>query len=376
MGGGHEVDLLEEAIRDHIETKSGFGNQAAKVRAVERAFREFDLDNTGNIDEEEFLAALVRMNFVGCTETALELFDRFDEDMSGNISYREFARTLFPSDDFYESKEASIGNSRSRGVQIADDVVTRVRQRVLDLAGRNVGVRGVTRILRNMDEDGSNTLNAQELKEGLLSYGVRVTPDEIRTLMRHFDRDGSGRITIEEFLRGIRGNMSRLRRQLVRKAWDQLVLHLKLDGPGDSVTLSELASFYDVSKHPDVIAGQMSPEQAVRNFMSHWDKNGDDLVEWKEFLDYYKDLSSGIDRDDYFELVIRNAWHLSGGSGWSENTSNMRVLVTFITGEQSVEEITNDFGISRSSVTKPELIRLLTKQGLRLSDISDVALSS
>ncbi|GBG24610.1 Calcyphosin [Hondaea fermentalgiana] len=380
MGGGAEVDLLEGAIRAHVETRSGFGNHARKVRIVENVFREFDVDGTGNIDEEEFLAALVRMNIVGYTETALELFDKIDADMSGTISYREFARALFVEDEAEESKGCGVGGSgfasSSRAAQAANDVVARVRQRVLQLAGKNAGIRSITRILRQMDEDGSNSLNAQELKEGLLGYGVQVSPSEVRTLMQHFDRDGSGRITIEEFLRGLRGDMNRLRRKLVRKAWDQLVTHLRLDGPGDSVSLSDLATFYDVSKHPEVMQGRMTPEEALRQFMAVWDKNSDDLVEWKEFLDYYKDLSAGIERDDYFELLIRNAWHLSGGSGWSENTANMRVLVTMITGDQQVVEIVNDFGISRSTVTKPELIRLLETQGFRAADISDVALSS
>ena len=46
-----------------------------------------------------------------------------------------------------------------------------------------------------------------------------------------------------------------------------------------------------------------------------------------------------IDNDDYFELMVRNAWHLSGGEGWSENTSCRRVLVTHTDGRQTVEEI-------------------------------------
>ena len=42
------------------------------------------------------------------------------------------------------------------------------------------------------------------------------------------------------------------------------------------------------------------------------DKSRDGIVTWIEFLDYYKDISVGIDRDDYFELMMRNAWHISG----------------------------------------------------------------
>lgn len=34
-----------------------------------------------------------------------------------------------------------------------------------------------------------------------------------------------------------------------------------------------------------------------------------------------------VDSDDYFELMMRNAWHISGGDGRQANTSNLRVLV-------------------------------------------------
>ena len=58
--------------------------------------------------------------------------------------------------------------------------------------------------------------------------------------------------------------------------------------------------------------------------------------EWKT---YYDNVSMSIDDDDYFELMIRNTWHISGGEGWCANSSNKRVLVTRSDGSQSVEEV-------------------------------------
>ncbi len=67
--------------------------------------------------------------------------------------------------------------------------------------------------------------------------------------------------------------------------------------------------------------------------------NKDGKVTPAEFINYYSNVSSSIDNDDYFELMIRNAWHISGGEGWCANSSCRRVLVTHADGRQTVEEI-------------------------------------
>ena len=54
----------------------------------------------------------------------------------------------------------------------------------------------------------------------------------------------------------------------------------------------------------------------------------DGKVSVEEFEEYYKDISASIDQDDYFELMIRNAWHIAGGKGQYENTTIPRHLQT------------------------------------------------
>ena len=63
--------------------------------------------------------------------------------------------------------------------------------------------------------------------------------------------------------------------------------------------------------------------------MKVWDRvDVDGRISFAEFEEYYKDLSASIDDDDYFELMIRNAWRMAGGKGAAANTANRRVLVT------------------------------------------------
>ena len=77
--------------------------------------------------------------------------------------------------------------------------------------------------------------------------------------------------------------------------------------------------------------------------MGVWESHKKDgIVTREEFLDYYKDISAGIDNDDYFELMIRNAWHIAGGEGQMANTTIKRVLKTNPDGSQEVVMVEND----------------------------------
>eukprot|EP00180_Rhodochaete_pulchella_P000135 Plantae.Rhodophyta-Rhodochaete_pulchella.ctg1088.p1 GENE.Plantae.Rhodophyta-Rhodochaete_pulchella.ctg1088~~Plantae.Rhodophyta-Rhodochaete_pulchella.ctg1088.p1 ORF type:complete len:133 (+),score=30.27 Plantae.Rhodophyta-Rhodochaete_pulchella.ctg1088:295-693(+) len=129
---------------------------------------------------------------------------------------------------------------------------------------------------------------------------------------------------------------------------------------------------YDVSENPDVASGKLTVEEALAEFMSQWEGGkADGKITKDEFLDYYKDVSASIDEDDYFELMIRNAWHISGGEGAYENTANRRVLVVHSDGTQEVVEIKNDMGIDAEDV---DLMRArLEEQGV--TDIKRISLA-
>ena len=113
--------------------------------------------------------------------------------------------------------------------------------------------------------------------------------------------------------------MNDRRRQLVNMAFDRL----DKDGNG-YLDPGDVVSAYDATKHPDVIANRRTTHEILREFLDTFDVGGerDGKVTRSEFENYYSNVSASIDDDDYFELMMRNAWHISGGQGWSANSAN------------------------------------------------------
>ena len=161
-----------------------------------------------------------------------------------------------------------------------------------------------------------------------------------------FDRDRNGFIDVDEFFIGIKGDLNERRKNLIKMAFDTL----DTDGSG-YITVDEMNEKYDVSHNPEVQQGKITAAEAMEQFMKQWDRlDGDGMVSLEEFEDYYKGVSSSIDGDDYFELMIRNAWRIAGGSGACANTANKRVLVTGKDGKQRVVTVNNELGMKGGDV--------------------------
>jgi calcyphosin len=114
--------------------------------------------------------------------------------------------------------------------------------------------------------------------------------------------------------------------------------------------------------------GKKTVQEAAREFMKQWDRHDNDgTVSYEEFEDYYKELSASIDGDDYFELMIRNAWRIPGGTGAAANTANKRVLVTNKDGSQSIQTIEQELGMKPGD--KEDMRARLARQGVHAENI-------
>eukprot|EP01036_Dinobryon_divergens_P023420 gene23420-31764_t len=221
------------------------------------------------------------------------------------------------------------------------------------------GIVGIGRKFRIVDKNKSGTVDLAEFTQMINEHGFKWTTEQIKIVFQSFDKDKSGSLIYDEFLLEIRGEMNYRRHQLVLQAYE--ILDADKSGV---IEIDDIKSKYNGKKHPDVIAGKRTEESVLREFLDTFDspEGKDGKVTPDEFVAYYNNISASIDNDDYFELMIRNAWHISGGEGWCANTSCRRVLVIHTDGRQTVEEIKNDIGMKADD--KEAMLKNLADQGI------------
>jgi hypothetical protein len=102
---------------------------------------------------------------------------------------------------------------------------------------------------------------------------------------------------------------------------------LDRDGSG-VIDINDIRGVYSAKTHPDVKSGKKTEDEVLGEFLEtfelHHSLNGgsrDRSVTLEEFMEYYNNVSASIDNDQYFELMMINAWKLNGEasrkSGWT-----------------------------------------------------------
>ena len=156
-------NLFEKELKNKLALKSS--GHTTEETVLLKAFKYFDLDNSGNCSKDEFLKAITKIGITGFSEeNLLELFDVYDFDGSGELDYKEFVGGLFGNNSIINErrspKKASAPKSSGKKTkqeylsdEEIDEIIAKIRAR---LASR--GVRGICSIARNfkiIDDDNS-----------------------------------------------------------------------------------------------------------------------------------------------------------------------------------------------------------------------------
>jgi len=113
--------------------------------------------------------------------------------------------------------------------------------------------------------------------------------------MKYYDINNDGCISYNEFLSGLKEELSERRLNMVKKAFSRLDRN-----HSGTITIDDIVGIYDVSKNPEFLEGRKTKEEIFTEFLCNFEGargNGDGVVTWNEFYDYYGDLSMSIPSD-------------------------------------------------------------------------------
>lgn len=178
------------------------------------------------------------------------------------------------------------------------------------------------RVFKIMDDNDSGTLDIQEFWKALCDFRVPISPEECRKLFDLFDTDESGEVSYDELMRAVAGEMNPIRKSFVQRAFKKI----DVDGSGE-LTKEDIKRSFNAKMHPDVKKGTKTEDEVLAEFLDTFEvhhglkhpEDRDGKVSLREFVEYYTNISSTIDNDEYFELMMTNAWNLNNVSyakGW------------------------------------------------------------
>jgi Ca2+-binding EF-hand superfamily protein len=85
----------------------------------------------------------------------------------------------------------------------------------------------------------------------------------------------------------------------------------KLDADHDGVvTIADVELVHNAKTSQTVALGKTSAAAIFQNLCRSIDEDGDGTITREEFVNYYREISPSVDTDEYWELMIKQAWRL------------------------------------------------------------------
>jgi Ca2+-binding EF-hand superfamily protein len=303
----------EAVLNEFIETFEAHHNLIAGEEAdhivTKDEFLEYYENVSISIDDDKYFELMMnnawKINNAATTKNDIKGWTNKEEE---KVNVKEAYKTF--------------DSSNNKNLTGAEKILDKFRKACNSRGGK--GIIGLARQFKIFDDDNSKSLEFPEFTKALRDYKLDISQTELKLLFNHFDTDGNGSLNYDEFLRKIRGDMNEKRRGIVMKAFCKL----DMDKSG-VIDINDIKDVYNAKQHPDVIAGKKTENDILGEFLETFESHlclknkskKDQSITKEEFIEYYNNISSSIDNDEYFELMMNTAWKLKDcqPKPWEEN---------------------------------------------------------
>ena len=326
-------------LKNKLSQKS-YGSNIEEMVLL-RAFKYFDLQNTGFCSKDIFTRTMLKIGITSLSDIEIaELFEQFHPNQDGLLDYKEFVSNLYSNKSISSKKnkeenktqviapepkeiQKNLNKKEFLNQTPIEKILTQIRE---TLASKGIKeVCSIARYFRIVDENNTQTIDFKEFKKCCEQFQLNLSENDIKIAFVSFDRDNTGEIDYDEFLRTIRGDMNDSRKNLVNQAFNKL----DINGNGE-ISFDELQAKYNAKNHPEVLSGRKTEDEILKEFMDTFQDTynylcgteTDNIITLEEFMEYYENISMTIDDDEYFEIMLTNAWNLNGQNNYKKAWAN------------------------------------------------------
>lgn len=196
-------------------------------------------------------------------------------------------------------------------------VIARTRQIIA-----KKGLRAAVDIVRHFyeaDDDVDDLLDVYEFRKACTNSGLAYREAEEVAIFEACGPSAQNMLSVPRFFKLLHGDLSPARQSIVRRAFSALG-----GDPFDetsTVTPVALKDRFNCEAHPLALKGEADPGTLLAEFLDTFSllahiyagcQNG--LVSYSDFQNYYEVVSSLIDNDAYFDLLMSRLWSLQDTS--------------------------------------------------------------
>ena len=156
--------------------------------------------------------------------------------------------------------------------------------------------------------DENNQLPINVLSNAFNSIGINLPQNDLNNFFNLLDFSNIGKISLEDIINTIVDPIIDSRKYYIVNKFAKLDTEKK-----GEVLISLLKEKYNPKGHPDVISGKITEEEAFKQFCYTLDiycgiRMLKDVINYKQFLEYYNGISSSILEENYFIDILNGVW--------------------------------------------------------------------
>ena len=180
------------------------------------------------------------------------------------------------------------------------------------------GIFNFQKLLCLYDKDKKGEISRNKFNELLEIFNINMNKHSINLIFEYFDKDKKGIIKYDDLIKELIGNINKNRELLIKNVYDTFK-----DKNNNNIYINVLKDKFKAFNHP-YVKNQIKSEQEVyydflesidvfRNYKNNINGliNNNEVFNYEEFLDFFKEISMNIKDDKFFEDFLINCWNIN-----------------------------------------------------------------